>query len=255
MQHAEAARHNLEDAGFSSDEISTIDNKTLSMGGGKLNEPGLWQRLFGRDIQPYEALVYGRAIETGGVVLTVRVSEDEVASATNILNAHESVDLRKRALQQGLISNAGIPEPSPPPPPPIAAMAAGRPLPAEQVIALAEEKFDVGKRMVRDGTTRIRRFITETPVESQVSLHEEHTKVIRRACADPSFIRDVDWTDKTIEMSETIEEPVVTKSVHIAEEVVILKEATDKIRTVRDKVRRQQVEVEKIPNETPVQKH
>jgi stress response protein YsnF len=55
----------------------------------------------------------------------------------------------------------------------------------------------------------------------------------------------------TIEVTETIEEPVVTKSVHIAEEVVIRKEATDTVTTLRDKVRRQQVEIEKIPGNGP----
>jgi stress response protein YsnF len=49
------------------------------------------------------------------------------------------------------------------------------------------------------------------------------------------------------------EEPVITKSVHIAEEVVIRKEATDTVRTLKDKVRRQHVEVEKIPGRGPVE--
>jgi len=64
-------------------------------------------------------------------------------------------------------------------------------------------------------------------------------------------VRDVDWTEKTIEVTETAEEPVITKSVHIAEEVVIRKEATDSVRTLRDKVRRQQVEVERIHRDGP----
>jgi hypothetical protein len=36
----------------------------------------------------------------------------------------------------------------------------------------------------KDGTTRIRRFVTEGPVEAQVNLHEEHAQVIRRAISD-----------------------------------------------------------------------
>jgi uncharacterized protein (TIGR02271 family) len=255
-QHAEAARHNLETAGFLPGDMSIISSKTLSLAGERLNEPGLWRRLFGRDIQPYEALVYGHAVENGGVVLTVRVPESNVAQATGILNAHQAVDLRKRATQQGLISgtaqtstaqtstaqtNAAMPAPPP------ATMAAGRTLPDEEVIRLAEEQIDVGKRTIQDGTTRIRRFVTETPVEAQVTLHEEHARVIHRATTDPNFVRDVDWADKTIEIPETAEEPVITKSVHIAEEVIIRKETIDTVKTVRDKVRRQQVEVEKVP--------
>jgi stress response protein YsnF len=237
-QHAEAAKRNLESAGFPPGEISVINNKILA--GDKLNEPALWRRLFGRDIQTYEALVYGRSVENGGVVLTVRVPEAEVAKATRILNAHEAVDLQQRAVEHGFINKGA----SPPPP---ATMAAGRTLPEEQILRLAEEQLDVGKRVIQDGTTRIRRFVTETPVEAQVTLHEEHTRVIRRANADTGPIRDVDWTDKTIELQEMVEEPVITKSVHVTEEVIIRKESTDTVRTVKDKVRRQQVDVEKIP--------
>jgi uncharacterized protein (TIGR02271 family) len=250
-QHAEAAKRNLEAAGFASADISTINNKTLMLAGDKLREPGLWRRLFGRDIQPYEATLFGRSVEAGGTVLTVRVPETDVAKAGSILNAHEAVDLQKRAIQQGLISGTsettatGTTTQRP------ATMAAGRTAPEEEILRLAEEQVDIGKRVVQEGTTRIRRFVVETPVETQVTLHEEHTRIIRRASSDPNFARDVDWSDKTIEVNEMAEEPVVTKSVHIAEEIVIQKEATDSVRTLRDKVRRQQVEVEKIPGEGP----
>ena len=130
----------------------------------------------------------------------------------------------KRAQQQGLIANTAQ-STAAAVPPPAAVMAAGRQMPGEEVLRLAEEQFDVGKRVISDGATRIRRFVTVTPVEAPVTLHEEHTRVIRRASTDPNFLRDVDWTDKTIEVAETAEEPVVTKSVHIAEEVVIRKKA------------------------------
>jgi len=112
-------------------------------------------------------------------------------------------------------------------------------------MGLAEEQLNVGKRLVQEGTTRIRRFVTETPVEAEVTLHEEHARVIRRTISDPRA-RNIDWTDKTIEVSETAEEAVVTKSAHLMEEVVIQKEGTDRVKTLRDKVRRQQVEVERL---------
>jgi hypothetical protein len=254
LEHAEAARRNLESSGFPSSEISMIHAKTLSLAGDRFREPGLWHRLFERDIQQYEATLYGRAVEAGGAVLTVRVPETDVARATAILNAHQSVDLLKRAEQQGLITAATAPKPAvvlpvsvlhttaPPAPRTASESVAG----GEEVLALAEEQIDVGKRVIQEGTTRIRRFVTETPVEAQVTLHEEHARVIRRAISDPNYIRNLDWTDKTIEITETAEEPVVTKSAHIAEEVVIQREGTDRVKTVKDKVRRQQVEVEHL---------
>jgi stress response protein YsnF len=249
LGHAETARRNLESAGFLTSDVSMITSKSLSLAGDKLREPGLWHRLFGRDIQQYEATLYGRTIDSGGAVLTVRVPEADVARATSILNAPQAVDVLKRAEQEGLITTAAAERPAP-----AVARAAGSTLPGEEVFALAEEEINVGKRMIQQGATRIRRFVTETPVEAQVSLHEEHAKVIRRAIADPNYVRNIDWTDKTIEITETIEEPVVTKSAHVAEEVVVQREGVDRVTTVRDKVRRQKVEVERVNTESNIRK-
>ena len=47
---------------------------------------------------------------------------------------------------------------------------------------------------------------------------------------------------------------MITKPAHIAEEVVIQKEDSDQVKTVRDKLRRQQVEVERIPGTETVAK-
>jgi stress response protein YsnF len=254
-EHAEAARRNLEAAGFAPSEISMINSKTLSVAGDKLREPGLWHRLFGRDIQQYEAALYGRSVEAGGTVLTVRVPETDVSRATAILNAHQSVDVLKRAEQQGLIKSATTTKPtvaSAPvtyaeaPPLTRAASGSSIALGNEEIIALAEEHLSVGKRVIQEGTTRIRRFVTEMPVEEQVTLHEEHARVVRRAIADPGYLRNLDWTDKTIEITETTEEPVISKSARVAEEVVIQREGSDHVKTVRDKVRRQEVEVEHL---------
>ena len=50
-EHAEAARRDLEGAGFAPGEISMISSKTLGLAGDRLGEPGLWHKLFGRDIE------------------------------------------------------------------------------------------------------------------------------------------------------------------------------------------------------------
>jgi stress response protein YsnF len=156
-------------------------------------------------------------------------------------------------MQQGLLGTKPVAAPPPVVPvakaPPATATIAAGAVAGEEVLRLAEEEIVVSKRVVQEGKTRIRRFVIETPVEAQVTLHEEHTRVMRRASSDPNFVRDIDWTDKTIVVNETIEEPVVTRSVHIAEEVVIQREGSDHVKTLKDKVRRQQVEVERV-NET-----
>jgi stress response protein YsnF len=49
---------------------------------------------------------------------------------------------------------------------------------------------------------------------------------------------------------ETDEEPVVSKTARVKEEVVVHKEATDRAETVRDTVRRQDVEIDRDDNST-----
>jgi len=41
---------------------------------------------------------------------------------------------------------------------------------------LAEEQLNAGRRLLQDGNTRIRRFVTERPAEAQVTLHEERRR-------------------------------------------------------------------------------
>jgi uncharacterized protein (TIGR02271 family) len=133
---------------------------------------------------------------------------------------------------------------------PVAAAAKGaaRMAKDKEVISLSAEQLDVGKRQVDAGMTRVRRFVIENAVEAQVTLHEEHASVARRAITDQNYLEDVDWSDRTIEVAETAEQPVVSKSARVVEEVVVGKEGSDRVETVKDKVRRQQVEIEKQPS-------
>jgi len=242
-QHADVAKLNLESAGFPSNEISLMSARTPGVALDSVRDAAWWRRLFGQDIDDSEAEAYGTALEDGGVVLTVRVPEEDVGRATEILNAHDAVDLQRKAVSD--VRPNGVPPATASGPARPATMAAGSTIGAEEVLRLAEEQINVGKRVVSGGTTRIRRFVSEKPVEANISLHEEHAAVIRRAAADPSFAQDIDWSDKIIEVSETVEEPVITKSVQITEEVIIRKESTDSVRTVRDKVRKQEIKVER----------
>jgi uncharacterized protein (TIGR02271 family) len=246
-QHAEAAKSNLAKAGFSTDDLSIVSAAELPKSGAALREPGLWHRLFGSDIEQHEAEVYGKAVETGGVVLTLRAVDADVPKAMGILNQHNMVDVQDRAVEHGLLAEEEI---EPAAPAIVAAMPA-RPLTGDmskdQVLRLAEEQLEVGKKLVEQGTTRIRRFVTEKPVEASVTLHEEHAQVVRRAITDPSYVQDIDWSDTTVEVLETAEQAVVSKSSHIAEEVVVGKTGSDRVETVHDTVRRQQVEVERLP--------
>ncbi len=113
----------------------------------------------------------------------------------------------------------------------------------EEIVPLAEEVLVVGKRTVETGTTRIRRYVVETPVEQQVSLVRERVVVERRK-ATTNKITGEELTELTVEVTETDEVPVIAKSVQIREEIVVRTERTARIETVRETVRQDEVEIE-----------
>ena len=120
----------------------------------------------------------------------------------------------------------------------------------EAVVPVVEEELHVGKRKVEKGGVKVKKTVTETPVEADVHLHEEHVKVKRRAVDRPVTDADLGaFQEGTIELKESAEEAVVSKQARVIEEVVLSKEGLDKKHTVRDKVRKTDVEVQDI--ETP----
>lgn len=113
---------------------------------------------------------------------------------------------------------------------------------AEEIIPLAEEALIVGKQTVTSGTTTVRRVVVETPVEQQVSLYDERVIVERRKPVTDAATGET-LTELTIEMIESSEVPVVGKSVKVREEVVVRRERTSRVETVRDTVRRDEIEI------------
>jgi stress response protein YsnF len=120
---------------------------------------------------------------------------------------------------------------------------------AEQVVAIGEEVLNVGTRSVPGKTTRVRRFVVESPVEKEVTLHSE-TVVVERRQPRASSGQDV-LTEVTVEMSDSNEVPVISKSVHLVEEVLLRKEVTARTETIRDTVKRDTLEIEE-PSQLPV---
>jgi uncharacterized protein (TIGR02271 family) len=116
----------------------------------------------------------------------------------------------------------------------------------EEVIPLAEEELQVGKRTVDRGTTSIRRYVVRKPVEESVTLRDETVSVERRrpVTAGEAGVPAGAFEERTVEVHQTAEEPVVNKTARVAEEVVVRKDTTERTETVRDDVRREEVEVQ-----------
>ena len=164
---------------------------------------------------------------------------------------HRPIDVHDRAITTGVAPATRVEA--------AAKEIAATPLPAGQRIAtsptaakvhgdvlqLAEEQLKVGKERVETGRTRVRRFTTERDVTSDVSLHDEHAEVLRRAVSEPAPFKDVDWADSEIEVVETAEHALVTKTARVVEEIGLKKVGVDHVETIREKLRRQQAQVDR----------
>ena len=118
----------------------------------------------------------------------------------------------------------------------------------EVTIPVVEEDISIGKREVERGHVRIYSRVTEQPVEEAVRLREEKVTVERRPVDRPATEADFAAAGKdVIEMTETAEEPVVTKRARVVEEVVVHKEVTEHTETVRGTERHTDVDVQREP--------
>jgi uncharacterized protein (TIGR02271 family) len=242
---ADAAVRDLEAADVPSSAInrhSGTSGTALSGSVQPVHEQGFWARLFGGE-PDHDTSVYDRSVEGGSSVVTVKISDEHVQSVIDILDRHDPIDIDERAASYGLGTGGAT----------TTTTTTGTGMPRDrgttlregggEVIGLAEEQLTVGKRLVNRGTTRIRRFVVETPVEEAVTLHSERVSIERRPVAAGTTVTDANFTDQNIEVTETDEEAVVSKAARVKEEVVVNKAATERAETVRDTVRREDVEV------------
>ena len=248
--HADAAIRDLKAAHVPSNAISSHAQGTttgISTAAAPTHEPGFWASLFGGESSDTTTLA--RSVESGSTVVTVKVPEHDVARVGEILERHDPIDFDERAASDGTTETTTT-RTMPATPAMATTARASMPTAAQtdgSTIQLAEEQLTVGKRVVNLGTTRVRRYVVETPVEAQVSLHSETVQVDRRPVTDGRPVAAGDFTDRVIEMTETGEEAVVGKTARVVEEISLHKEGVDRTETVRDTVRRQEVEVEEVP--------
>lgn len=184
-----------------------------------------------------QAEQYAEGVRQGGTLVTITTSEDRARDAIDIMNQFNPVDIERRAetWQEGTSMQG---EPSR--------------MKDEHTMNVVEEELRVGKREEETGGVRARTSITEEPVEEDVTLHTEHVDVERRPV-------DRDLTDEeakdafkeqSFEVRTESEEPVVEKRARIVEEVDIDKTSEEKTETIRDTLRRQDVDVERFGSET-----
>ncbi len=222
------------------------------------DDKGFWASLGDLFVPDDDRASYAEAMHRGAIMVAVTVGHDYAETAESILEQHGTVDLDEReaswktegwsanipaATTASTLSAAGASGRS------TATASTADPArtataPGDESISLYEEKLNIGKRQVSAGRVKIRSYVIETPVTEQVNLHSETVQLDRRPVDRAVAVGDVAFQDRTIEATAMAEEAVVSKTARVTEEIGLRKVASDEVKTVSDKVRRTEVEVE-----------
>jgi uncharacterized protein (TIGR02271 family) len=116
-------------------------------------------------------------------------------------------------------------------------------------VPIIEEQLNVGKREVETGGARLRSRIVERPVEEHLRLREEHVNIDRNPVNRKATDADLkNFKEGSIDATAHAEVPIVNKEARVVEEVNIHKDVTSHDETVRDTVRKTDVDVDKVKN-------
>ena len=178
-------------------------------------------------VPEHEAHYFAEGVRRGGTLITVNTADESAADcAANVLRDNGAVDIDERAAQW---KEAGW---------------SGRLSEQDETLPVAEEELAVGKQEVSAGSVRVSSHVVERPVEKQVELREEHAEVERQRVDRPVAPGEDPFKEKSLEVRESAEEPVVQKSTRVKEEVHVGKRTSQRQQAVRDTVRKTEVDVQ-----------
>lgn len=253
LAYAQAAERNLIKAGFDEDAISLIKSDDIDPA--ELDgEQSFWKSLFGNTLTDEDRVIYSKAIQNNGTVLTVHVDDEQRATALAILNRQQLSNESQYQPQDQLTPNLAHAEISPEH---AAALTQQQPAHTahsdrpyltgdetqDEILQLAKEDLEVGKRIETEGSKRIRRYVVENDVTQRINLKAQHAEVLRRNVDHAVAENNIDWSDKEISVEEYTEKPVINKNAKIVEEVLVKKVNTTHDEVIHDTVREQKVDV------------
>jgi len=219
-----------------------------------------------------EAYAYVEGVRRGGALVVVESSDDRAERGMEILRRLHPVDIHERTAQWRQEGWTGSDATAMTSTPRASAATATRSAQEqaratarvdqgtrtrrvegqeEVTVPVVEEDIAIGKREVERGHVRIYSRVKEQPVEESVRLREEKVTVERRPVNRPATDADVAAAaaQQVIEVTETVEEPVVNKQARVVEEVVVHKEVDEHTETVRGTARHTEVEVQRTPED------
>jgi uncharacterized protein (TIGR02271 family) len=221
------------------------------------HEGGFWDWLFGSDVSAEERERYSGHLRGGNVAVSVRSrSEAEHERVISLMEQFDPIDIDSDETTTPVpqTSIAGDLTGASQPVTGSSAFAAAErragigsahatATDGDQVVPIAKEELEVGKRQVEQ-RHRIRTHVIERPVEQEVTLRDETISVERRPATQASVGADA-FKEREFEVVERDEEAVVSKQARVKEEVVIHKDVKEHVETVRDTVRETQVDIDR----------
>jgi stress response protein YsnF len=248
---AESAVRELTSAGFPQSDIELIARNGIPTA-----DRDVIANLTRVGVPGEEAREYTSRLATGKALVLVRASEAAAQRAVTVMERNAGIEMERE--NPGAISPTataesapGVPRRAGVTPPPATAAAAGTTQGTSQEtrIPVVEEEMKVGKREVAGRSVHVFTHVVEEPVEREIALRQEHVNVERRQVDRPATEADLrEFKEGAIEMTETAEEPVVSKEARVVEEVVVSKDATQENRSIRDTLRKTEVDVEEGTN-------
>jgi uncharacterized protein (TIGR02271 family) len=203
-----------------------------------------------------EAGYYAEGIRRGGALLTAQVDDHRADEARGILENYNPVNVDERAATWKEEGWTGYSKDAKPYTEQQIAAERARYSSANvsnqnldkggQVsIPVVEEKVNINKQEVKTGGVRVHKYVTEQPVDADVTLRQEHVSVERRPVdrAATAGVADT-FKETTFDVTEKGEQVVVNKEARVVEEVVVRKDVEQRTEKVHDTVRRTDVEVE-----------
>lgn len=215
-----------------------------------IDEPGrsseLFDNLCARGVPPDVSELYAEALRRGAAIVVCEGADDQAQDIAEILDRYKTLDIDKSALRWRSEGWTGY-------------SAEATPFDEElrtreheafggESIPVIEEEMKVGKREMPAEGARVRTFVTERPVQQQVTLTEEKVDVHREPANEPV---PAGATEAAFEEGEYVveahgEEPVIQKEARVVERVEVAKHAEQRTETIEGTERRRDVEVEPI---------
>jgi len=205
-------------------------------------EKGFFGSLKSTAVPDEDRYTYAEGMRRGSVLLTVQVDEAYLDRAADVLEHAGAVNLDEQEETWRKSGWTGYDATAHGTMHPAAAAVQGS---QDETLKVVQERLVVGKRAVEGGRVRVRSYVVEQPVETQVTLHQERVGIERQSVDRPATAADLAaFQERTIEARATSEEAVVSKEARIVEEIAVTKQAADRVETVRDTVRETKVEIE-----------